>query len=264
MSVTLRCSMIIRARNSYEASRRPSEEQARAVALLRTEQTAMTQPPEWQAYALPNYDPEMTRVCAALQARILVDTGFLWSILTDPRDLHRSLFVNFTPTGYQEYAGTYRGMVGTSLERRRMGAPQLLNPERSFPFEKPEEVGSRIDFLLHEVRRELVAARSATPFVQLLTLTHLFCWFGKIHPFLDGNGHIQRALFAAAATELEIPLSSRFAIHPRPFDRLLAWPLEMFTRSKPDHREHYLAMVAEYLSSWLAGPFEMPASGIAP
>jgi hypothetical protein len=105
---------------------------------------------------------------------------------------------------------------------------------------------------------------TGSPFVQLLTLTHLFCWFGKIHPFLDGNGHIQRALFAAAATELAIPLAARFAIHPRPFDRLLAWPLEMFTRAVPDQREHYLAMVAEYLSSWLAGPFDLPASGIAP
>lgn len=224
----------------------------------------MTTPPEWQAYTMPNYDSEMTRTCAEVQQRILVDAAFRSSMMVDPRDLHRTLFANFTPAGFDEYAGTYRGAVGTSLERRRMGAPQVFSPKRNFSFEKPEEVASRLDFMLSEVRRELVPARSAAPFVQLLTLTHLFCWFGKIHPFLDGNGHIQRALFAAAATELEIPLAPRFAIHPRPFDRLLAWPLEMFTRAAPDQREHYLAMVAEYLSSWLAGPFDQPASGIAP
>jgi len=118
--------------------------------------------------------------------------------------------------------------------------------------------------MLSEIRRELPPARSAAPYVQLLTLTHLFCWFGKIHPFLDGNGHVQRALFAAAATDLEIPLAARFAIHPRPFDSLLAWPLEMFTRAAANQREQFLGMVAEYLSTWLAGPFDIPASGFSP
>lgn len=224
----------------------------------------MTAAPEWQAYTMPDYDAVMKRACTALQERILVDAAYRSSILTDSRELHRTLFAEFTPRGYPEYAGTYRGSAGTSLERCRMGAPQIFSPQKSFSFEKPERVAAALDFLLSEVRRELTPARSATPFVQLLTLTHLFCWFGKIHPFLDGNGHIQRALFAAAATELAIPLAARFAIHPRPFDRLLAWPLEMFTRAVPDQREHYLAMVAEYLSSWLAGPFDLPASGIAP
>jgi len=221
-------------------------------------------PPEWQAYTMPNYDAGMMRACADLQQRILVDAAYRSAILTDPRDLHRNLFAEFTPPDYPEYAGTYRGTAGTSLEGRRMGAPLIFDLKKNFAFEEPEKVAAALDFLLSEVRRELALAGAATPFVQLLTLTHLFCWFGKIHPFLDGNGHIQRALFAAAATELAIPLASRFAIHPRPFDRLLAWPLEMFTMAKPDQREHFLAMVAEYLSSWLAGPFDLPASGIAP
>ncbi|WP_292941007.1 Fic family protein [Novosphingobium sp. 32-60-15] len=229
-----------------------------------SEEPTMTTAPEWQAYAMPNYDAVMTQACTNLQQKILVDAAYRSAILTDPRDVHRTLFTGITPPGYPEYAGTYRGAAGTSLEGRRSGAPQAFSPQKSFSFEEPEKVASQLDFMLSEVRRELVPARSATPFVQLLTLTHLFCWFGKIHPFLDGNGHIQRALFAAAATELKIPLAARFAIHPRPFDRLLAWPLEMFTRAASDQREHFLAMVAEYLSSWLAGPFDLPASGIAP
>ena len=223
----------------------------------------MTTVPEWQAYTMPDYDAVMTRGCADLQRRILFDAAYRSSILADPRDLHRTLFAEFTPPGYPEYAGTCRGTAGTSLERRRMGAPQIFSPQKSFSFERPERVAAALDFLLSEVRRELVPARSAAPFVQLLTLTHLFCWFGKIHPFLDGNGHVQRALFVAAATELAIPLAPRFAIHPRPFDSLLAWPLEMFTRAAPAQRERFLAMVAEYLSSWLGGPFDVPASGIA-
>ncbi|OQW70909.1 MAG: hypothetical protein BVN33_16880 [Proteobacteria bacterium ST_bin13] len=224
----------------------------------------MTTAPEWQAYTMPNFDAAMTPACWELHRRILADSAYRSSILADPRALHRHLFAELTPPGYSEYAGTYRGTVGTSLEGRRSGAPQLFSLKKSFSFEPPETVASRIDFLLSEVRRELLPAMSAPPFQQLLILTHLFCWFGKIHPFLDGNGHIQRALFAAAATQLSIPLASRFAIHPRPFDGLLAWPLEMFTRADADQRERFLSMVAEYLSSWLGGPFDLPASGIAP
>lgn len=222
-------------------------------------------PPEWQAYSMPDYHAVMTATCAALQQRIGADAAYRSSILTDPRDLHRTLFAAFTPSGYPEYAGTYRGTVGTSLEGRRSGAPQLFTPQKSFSFEEPEDVEAQLNFMLAEVRRELVPAKSAAPYLQLLTLTHLFCWFGKIHPFLDGNGHIQRALFAAATVEMGIPLAARFAIHPRPFDSLLAWPLELFTKASTEQqRKPFIGMIAEYLSSWLAGPFDLPASGIAP
>lgn len=220
--------------------------------------------PEWQAYTMPDYDAVMTQECASLQQQILANPVYRSSILADPRDLHRCLFLRFTPMGSPEYAGTYRGTVGSSLEFRHSGARQIFSATKSFSFEEPKGVAAGIAFLLSEMRRELASARSSAHYAQLLTLTHLFCWFGKIHPFLDGNGHVQRALFAAAATEIGIPLSVRFAIHPRPFDSLLAWPLEMFTRAAPDQREKFLGMVAEYLSTWLAGPFDVPASGIAP
>ena len=82
-----------------------------------------------------------------------------------------------------------------------------------------------------------------------------FCWFGKIHPFLDGNGHVQRAVFAVMATEFGFPLSPRFVIHPRPFDRLLAAALEMFVRASADEEQEKLGLVAEYLAFFLDGPF---------
>ena len=122
----------------------------------------------------------------------------------------------------------------------------------------------KLAFLLAQVLGELEPTRRAPPYEQLLLLTHQFCWFGKLHPFLDGNGHIQRGLFAALAVELDIPLSARFALHPRSYDRLLAWPLELFTRAEESDRPTYIAMVAEYLAAWLAGPFEQPGSGIPP
>ena len=61
-----------------------------------------------------------------------------------------------------------------------------------------------------------------------------------------------------------LPLAPRFAIHPRSFDALLAYPLELFTCAAAEERDRPLAMVAEYLSSWLSGPFDMPGAGIPP
>jgi len=41
--------------------------------------------------------------------------------------------------------------------------------------------------------RDLLADTNADDFGRLVALTYTFCWFGKIHPFLDGNGHIDDA-----------------------------------------------------------------------
>ncbi|TIQ21929.1 MAG: Fic family protein [Mesorhizobium sp.] len=99
---------------------------------------------------------------------------------------------------------------------------------------------------------------NADSFKRLIALTYTFCWFGKIHPFLDGNGHVQRAIFAAMATDFGYPLSARFAIHPRPYDRLLATALEIFTRAPTGREDEELGLVAEYLAFFLDGPFNAP------
>ena len=60
------------------------------------------------------------------------------------------------------------------------------------------------------------------------------------------------------ATEFGFPLSPRFAIHPRPFDRLLATALELFGRASEDEEQEELGLVAEYLAFFLEGPFNAP------
>jgi len=224
----------------------------------------MARYPTWQAHHAGGYDQAMREASAAFLARIEIDQPYRLSVIQDSRDLHRAFFLPFAPASHQEYAGTYRGTVGTSLESRIMGAPSLIEPGREFAFEDPVGLPEKVAYLLGQVMAELEAARRAQPYEQLLFVTHLFCWFGTLHPFLDGNGHIQRALFAALALELGIPLSPRFSLHPRSYDRLLAEPLEMFTRAGEADRPACIATVAEYLSTWLAGPFDQPGAGIPP
>ena len=59
-------------------------------------------------------------------------------------------------------------------------------------------------------------------------------------------------------TEFGFPLSPRFALHPRPFDRLLAIALETFTRAPADEEQEELGLVAEYLAFFLEGRFNAP------
>lgn len=219
-------------------------------------------PPPWQAHNGAGYDSVMTTRCSALLAEIVASPARRRAILAGPRDLHRELFAPFTPPHYDEYAGSYRGTLGTSLAGRSISAESPLEPGAHYDFCLPGEVPTRMVQLLQETR-DLLADSNTDEFGKLIALTYAFCWFGKIHPFLDGNGHVQRAIFAAMATEFGYPLSARFAIHPRPYDRLLATALEIFTRSPVGEENGELGLVAEYLAFFLDGPFNAPRKHIS-
>lgn len=218
--------------------------------------------PEWQAHTASGYDGAMTARCDRLLAEIVTDAARRQAILADPRDLHLELFASFTPTGYHEYAGTYRGTPDTPLADVRMSAPSQIDPEVVYEFCPPREVPWRMKELGVNTH-SLLNDPDQDDYERLVSLAYTFCRFGKIHPFLDGNGHVQRAVFAVMATEFGIPLSPRFTIHPRPFDRLLAAALELFGRAPVAEEQEELGLVAEYLAFFLEGPFNAPRKHVA-
>ena len=213
--------------------------------------------PRWQAHIASGHDGAMTERCGQLLAETVADPGRRQAILADPRDLHRQLFASFTPTAHPEYAGTYRGTPDTPLADRRMSAESQIDPGMEYEFCPPGEVPSRMTELRVNTV-SLLNEPNPDDYDKLIALTYTFCRFGKIHPFLDGNGHVQRAVFAVMATEFGFPLWPRFAIHPRPFDRLLVIALETFTRAPADEEQEELGLVAEYLAFFLEGPFNAP------
>jgi fido (protein-threonine AMPylation protein) len=211
----------------------------------------------WQAHDAADYDAVMTDRCSTLLTEIITNERRRQAILSDPRELHRELFKAFAPPSHPEYSGSYRGSPGTSLASRRISAASQLEPNRHYEFCLPNEVAGRMSCLLQHTQ-VFISESTAQDFKKLIGLTYTFCWFGKIHPFLDGNGHVQRAIFAAMATEFGYPLSARFAIHPRPYDRLLATALEIFTRAPVGKEMAELELVAEYLGFFIDGPFNSP------
>jgi fido (protein-threonine AMPylation protein) len=216
-----------------------------------------TSPPAWQAHRSTNYDSAMLDRCNTLLKEIVSDPARRIKILADPRNLHRELFASFVPPGQHEYAGTYRGTPDTALLDRRIVTDSLIQTGSHYEFCLPGEVPARMDQLMQQTRAWLADAK-LDDYGRLLALAYTFCWFGKIHPFLDGNGHVQRAIFAAAVAECGFPLSPRFVIHPRPFDRLLATALEFFCCAPDGKENEELPLVAEYLAFFLDGPYNGP------
>ena len=213
--------------------------------------------PEWQAHRKRGYGSAMTARCDRLLAEIVADAGRRKAILADSRGLHRELFESFAPADHPECAGTYRGTPDTPLADRQTSAGSQIDPGMDYRFCPPREVPARME-QLQKCTAALLRDADADDYGKLLALAYTFCWFGKIHPFLDGNGHVQRAVFAVMAMEFGFPLSPRFAIHPRPCGRLLALALETFTRAPKGKENEELDLVAEYLAFFLDGPFNAP------
>lgn len=219
-------------------------------------------PATWQAHEAPDYDRTMKAKCDNLLNDIISSPARRRAVLDDPRVIHCELFASYVPAGFVEYAGTYRGSTGTTLVARVLESSSQLKPGTSYPFCSSGEVPERMKQLI-EIISEALKSDRASDYQQLLTLAYIFCWFGKIHPFLDGNGHVQRAIFAAMATEFGYPLSVRFSIHPRPYGPLMAVALELFTADSDDWEDDDFSVVGEYLGFFLEGPFSAPLMHIS-
>jgi hypothetical protein len=184
--------------------------------------------PAWRPETLPNYDTDLLPACMTVLDALTQGTSQdRLAFVLDPRNAHAALYRTLTPPSYPEYAGTYRGTPGTSLEARMLTAmSQTGGPVQ--PFSEPEFVHG----LMNGVYATLVKQTFATAGTANLStfvgeLTNVFYWLGRIHPFLDGNGHIQRLVFLAGAIERgAYPLARALTVHPNGFGLELAEALE--------------------------------------
>jgi fido (protein-threonine AMPylation protein) len=174
---------------------------------------------EWKPHELPNYDQALTTACATEFHRLrTAGSAERLKFITDPREVHERLYASLTPPTHPEYAGTYRGTVGTSLEHRHIAAPLETKPGVQ-QFANPDRVAHWME-QLEAQGQKIFDLPQATPSLTVLSeIVRLFYLFGMTHPFLDGNGHIQRLIFAACVIERnELQLHDTWTIHPRPYD----------------------------------------------
>jgi fido (protein-threonine AMPylation protein) len=176
-------------------------------------------PLEWRPHDLPIYDEVLNTGCAAEAQRLATaDSEARLKFITDPREVHARLYASLTPASHPEYAGTYRGTAGTTLEHRRSGV--LRDDDHSFQeFVSPDKVALLGKEVTRQAEKVFALPRETPPGDVLSEIVRLFYAFGLVHPFLDGNGHIQRLIFTACVLERDaLSLSSTWTIHPRPYD----------------------------------------------
>jgi fido (protein-threonine AMPylation protein) len=192
----------------------------------------------------PSWDysvhPKKREVLGRKAKEVLVDLrrGRLDTLenATDSRRVHRRLFLELTPQGYEYYAGNYRGDSYRCLRYYDVTIP--ADPR----------VGFRAAYVLGFMR-ELAARITSgvgaldlagnipdpnfTPHLKALNVVvfacHIFEAFLRIHPYVDGNGHAARFILWA--------ILGRYGYWPR------RWPIDPRPPDPP-----YSELIREYRS----------------
>lgn len=193
--------------------------------------------PEWhpedhEYYKSEEFIKKCDDICESLlKSSVSEKTAFI----LDTRNVHRELYSPLCPEAYPEYAGTYRGTTNTSLAEREVRATQLgdaCGPTQFLDAKLVEQHITQIGPILDKLK-------SHTGEDQLFALSQIFYIFGLIHPYLDGNGHVQRIMFLVGCSLCsKLSLRNTWTIHPRPYDIEMA---EAF--NKKDNRLNHVSNI---------------------
>lgn len=135
--------------------------------------------------------------------------------LADPRPIHKQVYAALTPPDQPEYAGNYRGSAFASLENSVV-ASAFNETEGTRILALPAQVDSLMqDYAAWtlSVSREWPRSLPAA----LTLYSRLMIAFGFIHPFQDGNGHIQRLTFQYLIERAGFSMAPAWSIHPCPY-----------------------------------------------
>jgi fido (protein-threonine AMPylation protein) len=188
------------------------------------------EPLKWAPHELSTYNKVLETACAIEMRRLAAASSHeRLRFITDPRDVHERLYAELTPAQHPEYAGTYRGTPGTTLEKRRSGV--FREDDQIFQeFIAPDKVEHWLNAVGDQAKKIFYLPTGTSSGNVLSEIVRLFYLFGLLHPFLDGNGHIQRLIFAACVLErAPLKLSDAWTIHPRPYDIEIKLAFESLT-----------------------------------
>jgi hypothetical protein len=153
-----------------------------------------------------------SRILAALGA---LGDAELVAALGDPRGLHKSLYHDFAPTEAPELAGNYRGADFPSL-RDYVVAFSFNEAEGTTEIVGPHKVAESMERYA-SVLRGLDLATAPTREAKIGLVATVMTLFGAIHPFIDGNGHVQRITAQALLQRAGLQMAPRWRVHPCPY-----------------------------------------------
>ncbi len=194
--------------------------------------------------------PDSSSVIQRRLERVLVDLrssrGSALGLVSDTRRVHRQLFFELTPKGYDYYAGNYRGSDHRCLKYQHVGIQG--DPRVGF---RAEHVGQAIKEMQEELRSGIVGLDGAftLPNAKLsrqkklhflvVFVSRMFVHFLTIHPYVNGNGHIARLMVWAVLGRYGY-WPKRWPIEPRTGDPEYVETIRAYRNGEPQRLEHFI------------------------
>lgn len=202
--------------------------------------------PPWNYRTPANSSRVLTDQLQQLLVRLGGARGDTLGVIADTRRLHRHLFSGLTPTGYDYYAGNYRGSESRCLKHFAVG----VQDDRSVGY-PPEQVSSAMK-RLGDILRSAIAgldegfalpnakiSRQTKLHFLVVFVSRMFVHFLTIHPYMDGNGHIARLMVWVVLGRYGYR-PKHWPIEPRTGDPEYLRTIRAYRSGQPQQLEHYI------------------------
>jgi len=199
--------------------------------------------PRWDARSRPGAYLLLAQSCANVLSELLsASRAERVAFLIDTRSVHRRIFLQLTPDGFDVYAGTYRGEPSTPLERRFavIRHRSSRRPFRQVRLVHPARVATQMDWLAGYITETF--SRQWDDEGILWRCARIFREFLEIHPYLDGNGQLSRIMMHIMAHDSGMSVSANWTLHVRPYDSAMGYCLRRY-RNHPE-------LLVGYLKRW--------------
>ena len=136
--------------------------------------------------------------------------------LADPRAIHRRVYALLTPPDHPEFAGNYRGSDFPGLKESVVASSFNENQGTAIltlPWDVERMMGRYGEAVIEAGKLQPASVEDALAYYGRIMIA-----FGLIHPFQDGNGHVQRLAFQYFMQRAGFQMAPSWAIHPCPYD----------------------------------------------
>jgi hypothetical protein len=202
--------------------------------------------PSWEYSHHPNKDKELPIRAKELLVDLAQGRLDIIESAVNSRKMHRRLFLQLCPPGYDYYAGHYRGELFRCLrycrvgirDDARVGSPPLQVNAAMRDLETLIRKGLNALDRAREIRNGHVTPDQKVLYVVILA-SRIFELFLRIHPYVNGNGHAARFILWAILWRYGY-WPKHWSLEPRPPDPPYSDLIRMYRDGNREPLEKYI------------------------
>jgi fido (protein-threonine AMPylation protein) len=202
--------------------------------------------PFWEYESHPQRDSILSTQTATVLRQLRDRTLAIPAIVRDSRPVHHALFAKLTPPEHPYYAGHYRGEQFRCLRYANVGIQDdpRVGVYATLVFHRTQHLCHYLDLgLAYLDKLHRATSGEVSDEDKLLNTVAFACAifdeFLRIHPYLNGNGHMARFLVWAILGRYNY-WPDRFPIEPRPHHVVYMTALLDYRNGNKDPLEQYL------------------------